>query len=121
MLSRSVSLVCSVLCGPLTGLRPFEGFSARSVCRTGFSGFSERVECFPGLVGTSIVCLHDLTFGLSCCGFLFAAVDPTALERGAKALKELDSSPNAMKAFEITKLQESTRQKELELELQQVY
>ena len=27
--------------------------------------------------------------------------DPTGLERAAKALKELDNSPNATKAFEI--------------------
>ncbi|KAH7650271.1 26S proteosome regulatory subunit [Cryptosporidium bovis] len=45
--------------------------------------------------------------------------DPTALERGAKALRELDSSPNAQKAFEIVKLQEKTRQKELEKEIEE--
>eukprot|EP00919_Chromeraceae_sp_WS-2016_P038775 GHVR01092573.1.p1 GENE.GHVR01092573.1~~GHVR01092573.1.p1 ORF type:complete len:587 (+),score=163.53 GHVR01092573.1:40-1800(+) len=45
--------------------------------------------------------------------------DPTALERGAKALKELDVSPNAAKAFEITRLQEVTKQKELHKETEQ--
>ncbi len=42
--------------------------------------------------------------------------DPTALERGAKALKEIDSSGNAAKAFELTKMQEQTKQKEMNLE-----
>mmetsp|Transcript_7638 Transcript_7638/g.14885 ORF Transcript_7638/g.14885 Transcript_7638/m.14885 type:complete len:591 (+) Transcript_7638:166-1938(+) len=46
--------------------------------------------------------------------------DPTALERAAKALKDLDASPNANKAFEITKLQEHTRQKELNKETEQM-
>eukprot|EP00435_Cladocopium_sp_Y103_P057743 s25_g20.t1 len=45
--------------------------------------------------------------------------DPTALERGAKALRELDTSPNAAKAFELTKLAEQTKQKELQLEIEQ--
>lgn len=45
--------------------------------------------------------------------------DPSALERGAKALKELDSSPNATKAFELTKLSETTKQKELQAEIEQ--
>ncbi|XP_078441914.1 uncharacterized protein LOC144711762 [Wolffia australiana] len=39
--------------------------------------------------------------------------DPEALERGAKALKEISSSPQAKKAFEIMKKQEETRQVEL--------
>ncbi|GFE52793.1 AAA family protein [Babesia ovis] len=47
--------------------------------------------------------------------------DPTALERGAKALKMLDSSPNAQKAFELTKLQEMTRQQEIQKEIQQMH
>ncbi|CDI78073.1 ATPase, AAA family domain-containing protein, putative [Eimeria acervulina] len=47
-------------------------------------------------------------------------VDPTALERGAKALKELDSSPNAARAFEVIKLQEMTKQKELQKEMEQI-
>eukprot|EP00371_Babesia_bovis_P002626 XP_001611273.1 ATPase, AAA family protein [Babesia bovis T2Bo] len=46
--------------------------------------------------------------------------DPTALERGAKALKMLDSSPNAQKAFELTKMQEMTRQHEIQKEIQQM-
>ena len=45
--------------------------------------------------------------------------DPSALERGAKALKDMDSSPNATKAFEITKLQEQTKQKELQSQMEQ--
>merc|ERR1719424_1356881 len=45
--------------------------------------------------------------------------DPTALERGAKALKELDNSPNASKAFELTKIAETTKQKELQTEIEQ--
>jgi len=44
--------------------------------------------------------------------------DASALERGAKALKELDSSPNAGKAFELTKLAEMSRQKELQAEIE---
>jgi ATPase family AAA domain-containing protein 3A/B len=46
--------------------------------------------------------------------------DPTALERGAKALKELDESPNATKAFELTKIAEVTKQKELQKEVEQM-
>jgi ATPase family AAA domain-containing protein 3A/B len=45
--------------------------------------------------------------------------DPTALERGAKALKDLDQSPNASKAFELTKLAEVSKQKELQQEIEQ--
>lgn len=55
---------------------------------------------------------------LSC--LLLLKVDPTALERGAKALKQLDSSPNAARAFEVIKLQEMTKQKELQKEMEQV-
>eukprot|EP00916_Digyalum_oweni_P024880 GHVL01041092.1.p2 GENE.GHVL01041092.1~~GHVL01041092.1.p2 ORF type:complete len:350 (+),score=64.82 GHVL01041092.1:2137-3186(+) len=46
--------------------------------------------------------------------------DPTALERGAKALKEIDSSPNALKAFEITKMQEQTKKQQLQNELERM-
>mmetsp|Transcript_30441 Transcript_30441/g.65554 ORF Transcript_30441/g.65554 Transcript_30441/m.65554 type:complete len:552 (-) Transcript_30441:113-1768(-) len=42
--------------------------------------------------------------------------DASALERGAKALKEMDSSVNAAKAFELTKLAEQTKQKSLQVE-----
>ncbi|KAK6289344.1 hypothetical protein POUND7_000885 [Theobroma cacao] len=42
-----------------------------------------------------------------------AGFDPEALERGAKALREISSSPNAKKAFELMKKQEETRQAEL--------
>lgn len=44
--------------------------------------------------------------------------DPTALERGAKALKELDSSSNSAKAFEVIKLQEQTKQKEIQSQIE---
>jgi ATPase family AAA domain-containing protein 3A/B len=44
--------------------------------------------------------------------------DPTALERGAKALKELDSSPNSSKAFDIIKMQEQTKQKEIQAQIE---
>ncbi|EKX73224.1 ATPase, AAA family domain containing protein [Theileria equi strain WA] len=47
--------------------------------------------------------------------------DPTALERGAKALRMLDSSPNAQKAFELTRLQELTRQQEIKKEIEQMH
>ncbi|XP_024970879.1 ATPase family AAA domain-containing protein 3-like [Cynara cardunculus var. scolymus] len=42
-----------------------------------------------------------------------AGFDPEALERGAKALKEIAASPQAKKAFELMKKQEETRQTEL--------
>ncbi|XP_073315230.1 uncharacterized protein [Primulina huaijiensis] len=42
-----------------------------------------------------------------------AGFDPEALERGAKALREFNSSPHAKKAFEVMKKQEETRQQEL--------
>ncbi|XP_022744852.1 ATPase family AAA domain-containing protein 3-like [Durio zibethinus] len=42
-----------------------------------------------------------------------AGFDPEALERGAKALREISSSRNAKKAFELMKKQEETRQAEL--------
>ena len=44
--------------------------------------------------------------------------DPTALERGAKAMKDLDSSPNASKAFEVIKLQEQTKQREIQAQIE---
>merc|ERR1719316_1360875 len=52
-------------------------------------------------------------------GNITGKFDPTALERGAKALKDLDNSPNAAKAFELTKLAETTKQKELQTEIEQ--
>ncbi|XP_050221933.1 uncharacterized protein LOC126672074 [Mercurialis annua] len=42
--------------------------------------------------------------------------DPEALERGAKALREINSSPHAKKVFEVMKTQETTRQEELAAE-----
>jgi ATPase family AAA domain-containing protein 3A/B len=47
--------------------------------------------------------------------------DPTALERGAAALRYLDGSPHASKAFEITKLQELTKQAELKNEMEKLH
>lgn len=44
--------------------------------------------------------------------------DPSALERGAKALKEIGESPNANKAFELTKAAEVTKQKELQAQIE---
>ena len=44
--------------------------------------------------------------------------DPTALERGAKALKDLDSSPNSAKAFDIIKMQEQTKQREIQAQIE---
>eukprot|EP00897_Mesotaenium_endlicherianum_P006693 jgi/Mesen1/6051/ME000308S05241 len=41
-----------------------------------------------------------------------AGFDPEALERGAKALREINSSPYAKKVFETMKKQEETRQAE---------
>ena len=38
--------------------------------------------------------------------------DPEALERGAKALREIDSSSNAKQVLELTKQQEITKQLE---------
>eukprot|EP00172_Hildenbrandia_rubra_P001820 Plantae.Rhodophyta-Hildenbrandia_rubra.ctg24295.p1 GENE.Plantae.Rhodophyta-Hildenbrandia_rubra.ctg24295~~Plantae.Rhodophyta-Hildenbrandia_rubra.ctg24295.p1 ORF type:complete len:590 (+),score=121.94 Plantae.Rhodophyta-Hildenbrandia_rubra.ctg24295:694-2463(+) len=42
------------------------------------------------------------------------SVDPTGLERAAKAAREIDSSPNAKQALDVVKEQERTRQKEAE-------
>ncbi|KAL2545608.1 AAA-type ATPase family protein [Forsythia ovata] len=42
-----------------------------------------------------------------------AGFDPEALERGAKALREINSSGNAKKVFEVIKKQEETKQQEL--------
>ncbi|XP_051136818.1 uncharacterized protein LOC127255359 isoform X1 [Andrographis paniculata] len=42
-----------------------------------------------------------------------AGFDPEALERGAKALREINSSSHAKKVFEVMKKQEETRQQEL--------
>lgn len=41
--------------------------------------------------------------------------DSTALERAAKAAKELEKSPNAKQALELSRMQEVTKQRELEL------
>uniref|UniRef100_A0A7E4ZTZ7 AAA domain-containing protein n=1 Tax=Panagrellus redivivus TaxID=6233 RepID=A0A7E4ZTZ7_PANRE len=46
--------------------------------------------------------------------------DSTALERAAKAAKELEKSPNAKQALELSRLQEISRQKETELQTRQV-
>lgn len=52
-------------------------------------------------------------------GNITGKFDPTALERGAKALKELGTSANAGKAFELIKLAEVTKQKEMQAEIEQ--
>ncbi|KAI6198416.1 AAA domain-containing protein [Aphelenchoides fujianensis] len=46
--------------------------------------------------------------------------DSTALERAAKAAKELERSSNAKQALELSRLQEITKQKEVELQQKQV-
>lgn len=46
--------------------------------------------------------------------------DSTALERAAKAAKELERNPNAKQALELSRLQEVSRQKEIELQTKQV-
>ena len=42
-----------------------------------------------------------------------AAFDPEALERGAKALREINASPYATKVLELSKTQEQTKQQEM--------
>lgn len=42
-----------------------------------------------------------------------AAFDPEALERGAKALREINASPYASKVLELSRTQEQTKQSEL--------
>jgi hypothetical protein len=42
--------------------------------------------------------------------------DSTALERAASAAKVLEGSSNARQAFEITRMQETTRQQEIDLQ-----
>ncbi|KAK6039608.1 ATPase, AAA family [Cooperia oncophora] len=46
--------------------------------------------------------------------------DSTALERAAKAAKELERFPNAKEALELSRLQELTRQKEVEQQTKQL-
>ncbi|XP_010558645.1 PREDICTED: ATPase family AAA domain-containing protein 3-B-like [Tarenaya hassleriana] len=48
-----------------------------------------------------------------------AGFDPEALERGANALKEINSSSQAKKVFEVTKKQEETRQAEFAAKAQE--
>ncbi|KAG6416798.1 hypothetical protein SASPL_124238 [Salvia splendens] len=45
-----------------------------------------------------------------------SSFDPEALERGAKALREINSSPHAKQVFEVTRRQEQTRLAELDAE-----
>merc|ERR1712176_803331 len=42
--------------------------------------------------------------------------DPEALERGAKALREINKSPHAKAVFDLTKTQEITKQQEFKAE-----
>lgn len=44
--------------------------------------------------------------------------DPTALERGAKAIREINASPHADEALRLAKMQETTRQHELAVQLE---
>ncbi|CAD5212185.1 unnamed protein product [Bursaphelenchus okinawaensis] len=46
--------------------------------------------------------------------------DSTALERAARAAKELESSSNAKQALELSRLQEITKQKEIEVHQKQI-
>ena len=46
--------------------------------------------------------------------------DSSALERAAKAAKELERNPNAKQALELSRLQEISRHKEMELQTKQV-
>ena len=46
--------------------------------------------------------------------------DPSGLERAAKAAKELDSSPNAKTAFELSLKQEEVKKAELETRMREV-
>lgn len=48
-----------------------------------------------------------------------AGFDPEALERGAKALREINSSKSAKQVFDVIKKQEETRQAELTAKMQE--
>lgn len=48
-----------------------------------------------------------------------AGFDPVALERGAKALREINSSKSAKQVFDVIKKQEETRQVELSAKMQE--
>lgn len=48
-----------------------------------------------------------------------AGFDPEALERGAKALREINSSKSAKQVFDVIKKQEETRQVELSAKMQE--
>merc|ERR1711973_1013369 len=45
--------------------------------------------------------------------------DPTGLERAAKAARELDASKNSVKAYELTSMQEHTKQLEHQTKLKE--
>jgi ATPase family AAA domain-containing protein 3A/B len=68
---------------------------ARSSLLLGFSGAA---------LGTTVAACADDTAKM---------FDPEALERGAKALREIQASPYAKKVFEQIKAQEATKQQEL--------
>lgn len=80
----------------------------------GGSSGAQRGSAAPSLTPSADVSQNQPNDSIS------GKFDPTALERGAKALRDLDASPNAARAFEVTKLQELTRQKELEKEMEQI-
>ncbi|CAN4085555.1 unnamed protein product [Withania somnifera] len=48
-----------------------------------------------------------------------AGFDPEALERGAKALRQINSSKSAKQVFDVIKKQEETRQVELSAKMQE--
>ena len=47
--------------------------------------------------------------------------DSTALERAAQAAKTLESSSNAKQALELSRLQETTKHKELEVQQKVIF
>lgn len=57
------------------------------------------------------VCLYQSAFNLF-------SVDPTLLERAAAAVKELDKSKNAQEAFQMARIAEATKQKEIQAALE---
>ncbi len=69
---------------------------------------------FKGVEGSEHCCdrqwLEQTTSGESFSG----TIDPTGLERAAKAAREIDASPNARAALELVREQERTKQSDAE-------
>ena len=78
-----------------------------------FSGFGggKKSEETPGTKAMELSKPPEIKSGGSIHGF-----DPTALERAAKAAKDLDSSKNSKDALKLISTQEITKQKEQEAE-----